>query len=188
MRRLILSLSITGLVTGAMAAADSARAQMDAKVLTLSSPDFVDGGVIPSKYTCDTGGASPALHFENVPPHTESFALSVTDPDAPGGAYTHWIVYNLPGKTRDVPAGAAGTAGLGLGAQQGLNAKTRTTYDPPCPPTGEHHYIFRLYALSTTLSLPTGYSVDRKGLDAALEGHVLAQGELTGRYARHTPQ
>ena len=183
MRRAAVLTIIAGIVASGIVT--PARAQQDAQVLTLSSPDFVDGGVIDGKYTCDGAGQSPPLHIANAPSHTESFALTVIDPDAPGGAFAHWLAYNLPGTVRDIPAGAAGSAGLGLGAQQGINASGQASYAPPCPANGEHHYIFRLYALSATLALPTGTSVDKKGLDAALLGHVLAQGELTGRYARH---
>ena len=177
---------ISALVVAAavFAATPPAKALPKEAFFTLTSSDFTDGGVISPQFTCDKDGQSPPLHWENVPEHVKSYALAATDPDAPGGVYTHWIVYNMPDNTRDLAAGANTKPDLGIKAAQGVNSAGKAGWTPPCPPSGEHHYVFRVYALDTEITL-SGATLDKKGLDAAIEGHVLAQAELTGRYAKH---
>jgi Raf kinase inhibitor-like YbhB/YbcL family protein len=175
--------AVTAFAAG-LAAGPPAAALPREAVFTLTSSDFTDGGVISPRFTCDKDGDSPPLHWENVPEHVKSYALAATDPDAPGGVYTHWIVYNMPDNTRDLAAGANAKSDLGIKAAQGVNGAGKIGWAPPCPPSGDHHYVFRVYALDTEIAL-AGATLDKKALDAAIEGHVLAQAELTGRYTRH---
>jgi Raf kinase inhibitor-like YbhB/YbcL family protein len=175
------AISVAGL---ALALPAAAQLMPKESVFTLSSSDFTDGGVLPARYSCDKEGDSPPLHWENVPEHVKTYALMAHDPDAPAGAYVHWIVYNMPDNTRDLPAGAAAKPDLGLKARQGMNGAGKPGWTPACPPSGEHHYIFRIYALDNDVPLNAETTLDRKGFEAAIEGHVLGQAELTGRYAR----
>ncbi len=139
--------------------------------LTITSSAFRDRDDIPAQYGCKGGGAKPPLAVSGVTPAAKSLVLIVDDPDAPGGTFTHWIVWNIP------PSSTALTGGV-----EGRNSAGSTGYTPPCPPAGEHHYHYKVLALDTTLSLPAGS--DRDALMRALEGHVLGRGELVGRY-RH---
>lgn len=150
-----------------------------AGTLTLRSPAFTHGGPIPGRYTCDSDNVSPALSFDQVPRDAETLALVMDDPDAPSGAFTHWTWWNLP---VSVAALADDAHMREKGAIEGTNSFGDIGYGGPCPPTGTHRYNLRLYALDTTLDLAEGAS--RKDLDAAIQGHVVAQAELLGTYAR----
>lgn len=153
--------------------------------LTLSSPDFPAGGAIPAKYTCQGDDSSPALTWDAPPAKTMSLALIVDDPDAPGGTWVHWLVYNLPAQATGLAEGAsranAGVADLPQGARQGKTSFQRADYGGPCPPSGTHHYSFRLYALDMPVSEP---GLDKSALIHAMNGHILAQGELIGTYSK----
>ena len=149
----------------------------------VSTPAFVAGGNIPFKHTCDGADVSPALDWTAPPVGTVSLALIVDDPDAPGRTWVHWVVYNIPPAERGLPEGVEARAALPSGARQGTNDFGRIGYGGPCPPPGPaHRYFFRLYALDTTVELRSGSK--RPALDAAMNGHVLASGELLGRYQR----
>jgi Raf kinase inhibitor-like YbhB/YbcL family protein len=144
--------------------------------MKISSPAFADGQSIPSKYTCDGGDAIPPLAFASVPPNAKSLALVVDDPDAPGGTFDHWVMWNIPPATSAVaegkpPAGVAGRNGFG-----------KSGYGGPCPPSGEHRYVFKLYALDSTLKLPPSSS--KADLEKAMKGHVTAESQMIGRYKR----
>ena len=148
--------------------------------LTSSS---IPSSEIPRKFTCDDADTSPALTWGTPPAGTQSLALIVTDPDAPRGSFTHWILYDVPPSTRELQEGVAKQAELPDGSRQGRNDFGNTGYGGPCPPGGSpHRYIFSLYALDSKLNLPPGAS--RKQVEGAMKGHVLAQGELTGKYHR----
>jgi Raf kinase inhibitor-like YbhB/YbcL family protein len=148
----------------------------------LSSPAFNQAEAIPEKYTCDGDDVSPPLHWQNLPDGTQSLALIVDDPDAPRGTWVHWVLYNLPATASELPENvAAGDAAPG-GGSQGTSSFRRTGYGGPCPPGGTHRYFFKLYALDTELDLAAGAT--KEALLAAMEGHVLGQGELMGTYAR----
>jgi Raf kinase inhibitor-like YbhB/YbcL family protein len=147
-------------------------------VFELTSAAFAPGQQIPVKYTCDGQDISPPLQWSDSPPATQSFALIFDDPDAPVGTWDHWILFNLPANTRNLPEQAAPPAGT----QDGKNSWGRTGYGGPCPPGGTHRYFFKLYALDTTLNLNTG--ADKKQLEQAMKGHILAQTELMGTYSR----
>jgi Raf kinase inhibitor-like YbhB/YbcL family protein len=155
-------------------------------VITVTSAAFADGGMIPTEYTCEGENLSPPLAFEGVPDGTVSLVLIVDDPDAPFGTYTHWILYAIPPGTRKLPAGIAVSGPLPGGGLQGKNAGGTFGYSGPCPPPGNsHRYFFRIYALDTVPTLPG--TANRPAILAAMEGHVLATGELMGLYGRSSP-
>jgi Raf kinase inhibitor-like YbhB/YbcL family protein len=153
-----------------------------AMAITISSPAFADGGMIPVKYTCDGEDISPQLTFDNVPPDAKSLALVADDPDAPMGTWVHWVMYNLPPDTRTLPENVAADEKLAGGAVHGITDFGRFGYGGPCPPSGTHRYYFKLYALDTRLDLPS--KANKKDVVKAMEGHILAQGELMGKYKR----
>jgi len=144
--------------------------------MKITSSAFQEGGNIPSKFTCDGGDTSPPLQIAELPSGVKSLALVVDDPDAPGGLFTHWIVWNIPPQTNAI---AEGSAPKGV---HGTNDFGKSGYGGPCPPSGTHRYYFKIFALDRELDLPPG--TKRSQLDAALKGHVVAQGELMGRYSR----
>lgn len=144
--------------------------------IKITSSAFHDGGNIPSKFSCDGGNTNPPLQISGVPSGAKSLALVVDDPDAPGGVFTHWVVWNISAQTATIPEGSAGKA------TQGTNDFGRLGYGAPCPPSGAHRYVFKVFALDRPLDLSRG--AKRAQLDAAIKGHVIAQGELTGRYSR----
>ncbi len=151
--------------------------------LELKTTAFQPGGGIPKQFTCDGADASPALSWTDPPAGTESFALIVDNPDAPVGTFVHWVVYNLPSSTRQLPDRVPGHGEIRGGGLQGVNDFPKTGYGGPCPPPGKpHRYFFRLYALDSKLSLRAG--AHRAEVDGAMKGHVLAQGELMGTYGR----
>jgi len=152
----------------------------------LSSSDFVHGGEIASRFTCEGADVSPALEWIDPPAGTQSFALIVDDPDAPDPAapkmvYVHWVLYNLPPALR-VLGQAIEEDALPQGVRQGLNDWKRPGYGGPCPPIGRHRYFFKLYALDTML--PDLQSPTKARLEQAMAGHVLAQSELMGTYQK----
>jgi Raf kinase inhibitor-like YbhB/YbcL family protein len=150
--------------------------------MILESTAFADGGGIPRRYTCDAGDVSPPLAWSEPPDGVESYALVVEDPDAPGGTWVHWVVFNLPPSATSLPENASELACLPDTATQGTNGWGRLGYGGPCPPSGTHRYQFRLFALDDTVDLgPDASSAD---LALAREGHVLAEATLVGLYAR----
>ena len=144
--------------------------------MKVTSSAFQQGGNIPPEFTCDSGDTSPPLQIADVPSGAKSLVLIVDDPDAPSGLFTHWIVWNIPPQTNSI---AEGSAPKGV---HGTNDFGKSGYGGPCPPSGTHRYYFKIFALDRELDLPPG--TKRSQLDAALKGHVVAQGELMGRYAR----
>ena len=147
------------------------------------SPAFSSGGAIPRTFTCDGGDVSPALSWKDAPAGTQSFALIVDDPDEPGGTWTHWIVWNLPGQASALPQGVPKVEVLDNGARQGKNDFGRLGYGGPCPPPGRaHRYYFKLFAMDKRLDLRAG--ADRSALEAAGRRHVLAQAQWMGIYKR----
>jgi Raf kinase inhibitor-like YbhB/YbcL family protein len=151
--------------------------------LTLTSSGFTEGQPIPRKYSCDAENVSPPLKWSSVPQGTQSIALIADDPDAPAGTWVHWVIYNLPSTTTDLPEGLPATESVLSSALQGTNDFRRVGYGGPCPPRGNpHRYFFKLYALDTVLNLKAGAT--KKDLLGAMEGHILAQGQLMGTYKR----
>ena len=163
---------------GALAIALVALASLAAggAKMKITSSAFQEGGNIPSKFTCDGGDSSPPLQIAEIPSSAKSLALIVDDPDAPSGLFTHWVVWNISPQTNGI---AEGTAPKGV---QGTSDFGKSGYGGPCPPSGTHRYYFKVFALDRELNLPSDSK--RNQLDAAIKGHVVAQGELMGRYSR----
>jgi hypothetical protein len=148
--------------------------------LQLTSSAFAEGESIPEVYSCNGEDISPSLAWEGVPEGTESFALIVDDPDAPVGTWVHWVLFDIPGDRRELPEGVPAQAEVPEMGRHGENSWGRTDYGGPCPPSGTHTYVFKLYALDTTLELETG--TKKEALLDAMEGHLLARTELRGEY------
>jgi len=165
----------TGVAVAILVAAVASFAAGGAKIKVTSS-GFQEGGNIPLKFTCDGSDTSPSLQITGVPSETKSLVLIADDPDAPGGLFTHWLVWNIPPQTDSI---AEGSAPKGV---QGTNDFGKSGYRGPCPPPGIHRYSFKIFALDRELELRAG--AKRSQVNAAMKGHVIAQGELVGRYSR----
>jgi len=152
---------------------------MDIKI---TSSAFEDGGMIPPKYTCDGDDVSPPLQWDAVPEGTKSIALISDDPDAPMGTWVHWVLFGLPPDTRQLPENVPPDETLPSGAKQGTSDFGRIGYGGPCPPSGTHRYFFKIYSLDTEIDLPPGAT--KRQLLQTIEGHILAQGQLIGKYKR----
>ena len=150
--------------------------------IELSSDAFVEGGTIPREFTCDGADVSPPLSWTHVPEKARSLAIICEDPDAPGGIWTHWLLFDLAPDVSSLPRGVAPAESLPHGGRQGTNDFGRLGYGGPCPPSGTHRYVFKLFALDARLGLAG--RVSRKKLLKAMEGHVLESAILMGRYAR----
>ena len=148
----------------------------------ITSPAFAPGQPIPARHSCRGEDVSPPLAWSDPPPGTHSFALICDDPDAAAGDWVHWVIYNLPAAARGLPAGVSTDSQLADGSRQGLNGWRTIGYRGPCPPSGTHRYIFKLYALDGPLTLPPG--ADKAQLLRAMQGHVVAQAELMGTVSR----
>jgi Raf kinase inhibitor-like YbhB/YbcL family protein len=167
------------IIIGAFAIALAAVASFAAggAKMKITSSAFQEGENIPSKFTCDGADVNPALRFEEAPAEAKCLLLVVDDPDAPVGLFTHWLVWNIDPKTTEIVENSAPG-----GAVQGTNDFPKKGYGGPCPPSGTHRYYFKIFALDQTLGLKPG--AKRAEVDAAMRGHVVAQGELMGRYSR----
>jgi Raf kinase inhibitor-like YbhB/YbcL family protein len=149
----------------------------------LQSSAFPAGGEIPAQYTCSGAGKSPKLAWTNVPGGTQTLVLIVDDPDAPSGTFTHWILYNLDPRTKQLPEGLPNTEQVLTGASQGHNDFGRLGYGGPCPPPGKpHRYFFRLYALNAKLKVPTG--AVRQEIEGVMNGHIIGQAVWMGTFKR----
>ncbi|HKS03796.1 MAG TPA: YbhB/YbcL family Raf kinase inhibitor-like protein [Chthoniobacterales bacterium] len=144
--------------------------------LKITSSAFQQGGNIPSKFTCDGSDTSPPLQMTGIPSNAKTLVLIADDPDAPGGLFTHWLVWNIPPQT-DIIAEGSSPKGV-----PGANDFGKPGYRGPCPPPGTHRYSFKIFALDRELELRPG--AKRSEVNAAMKGHVVAQGELVGHYAR----
>jgi Raf kinase inhibitor-like YbhB/YbcL family protein len=151
--------------------------------IVVKSPAFDEDRPIPVKYTGDGADVSPPLTWSGVPRGTRSLVVLCEDPDAPRGTWTHWVVFNLPPESRELPEGTPAQPTLPGGAVQGTNDFGKIGYGGPAPPPGKpHRYYFKLTALNTTLDLKPG--AKRSEVLAAMDGHVLAEGWLMGTYRR----
>jgi Raf kinase inhibitor-like YbhB/YbcL family protein len=178
------ALFVTALL-GCLVAAGGADKPNPQKVMNLqiTSTAFSEGQPIPAKYSCEGSDISPPLKWTNAPANTKSFALIADDPDAPAGTWVHWVLYDLPPNTTGLPEDVAKTQFIAGNAKQGLNSWPRLGYGGPCPPPGKpHRYFFKLYALDTMLDLKLGAT--KKDVEAAMKGHILAEGQLMGTYQR----
>jgi Raf kinase inhibitor-like YbhB/YbcL family protein len=160
-------------------ALDQVMGSDDAPVLQVTSSAFGANQEIPPKYTCDGTQTTPPVTWSRVPAGTQSIAILIEDPDAPGGMFTHWLVTGIRPTTTALAAGAA----LPEGATAARNSKGRLGYDGPCPPHGRHRYVFRVFALDSAIPPPK----DRNGFLSAIHGHILAEGRLVGTYQRTAP-
>jgi Raf kinase inhibitor-like YbhB/YbcL family protein len=151
--------------------------------MNLTSPTFQQQKQIPVDFTCAGESLSPPLNWSFAPEGTKSYALVMDDPNASQGAFTHWILYNIPAKMNSLPEGF-GASGQSTGPiQQGLNSAGKTGYSPPCPPEGQtHEYYIRLYALDTMLN--SQGPVNRDALDHMMQGHILDSTSLEGFFGR----
>jgi Raf kinase inhibitor-like YbhB/YbcL family protein len=151
--------------------------------LEVRSTSFSEGGEIPRRHTCDGEDLSPALAWGEVPAGTASLALICDDPDAPVGTWVHWVLFDLPPETRQLAEALSKDERPAGGGVQGVTDFRRHGYGGPCPPRGPaHRYFFKLYALDRRLGL--GPEADKAAVVRAMEGHVLAEGRLMGRYRR----
>ena len=145
--------------------------------MKISSPAFQEGGTIPEKFSKNGQNVNPELRIESAPAEAKSLVLIVDDPDAPVGLFTHWLVWNIDPKTTEIAENS-----VPKGALQGTNDFPGSGYDGPQPPSGTHRYYFKIFAVDRTLDLKSG--AKRREVDAAMRGHVIAQGELMGRYSK----
>lgn len=152
-----------------------AEIEKEFKPLIIHSPAFENGSSIPRKYTCEGDDVNPPLDIKEIPEQVKSLVLIVDDPDAPGGTWLHWLVWNIPVthhvKENEVPG------------VQGINDFRNHAYGGPCPPSGTHHYFFRVYGLDDLIHLKQGAS--RPELEQAMRDHILAYGELVGLYRKN---
>ena len=143
--------------------------------MTISSPAFEDGEMIPSIYTCDADNMNPPLQISDVPDGTKSLALIMDDPDAPGETFLHWMMWNIPPDTKNIEENDWLD-----GAEQGINDGGELGYMGPCPPEGAHHYHFKLYALNKVLDLPG--DISKPELEAEIEKSLIEETQLVGLY------
>ncbi len=142
--------------------------------MRLTSPAFSAGESIPALYTCDGADINPPLVIDGIPPEAVSLSLVMDDPDSPGRTFVHWVAYDLDLTGRIEEGSRPGTGGL--------NDFGRTDYGGPCPHSGTHRYVFKIYALDRKLGREKG--LNKEEVLAAIEDHILARAELTGRYRR----
>lgn len=147
--------------------------------ITVTSAAFKEGETIPAMYTCEGTNTSPELSWSSLPEQTRSIALIADDPDAPHETWVHWVAFNIPADIKLLPEGVSIKT---IGGTEGLTSFGRTGYGGPCPPSGMHRYYFKIYALDTTLSLDD--RADKEGVTHAMQGHILAEGQLMGRYQK----
>ncbi len=145
--------------------------------MKIKSSSFENNNSIPSKYTCDGEDINPPLEFSDIPDRCQGIALIMEDPDAPGGSWIHWLVWNVSPssfyvKENSVPEGAT----------QGVNSFGNNNYGGPCPPSGTHHYCFKAYALDQKINLDSG--ADKQDVQDQMEGHIIEEAELIGIYHR----
>lgn len=151
--------------------------------IPISSDAFAEGERIPVQFSCNGENVSPPLSWGDPPAGTESLAVICDDPDAPSGLFTHWVLVNIPPDSRGLPRGVKKTPVLDDGSIHGANSYGKLEYSGPCPPPGRpHRYYFRIYALDIPLKLRS--PADRRAVDNAMKGHILAEGELLGIFSR----
>jgi len=184
---LIPALAISFRAQGVAAAPGGARVAgepgANTMAFAISSTSFSTGGDIPKKFTCDSADVSPELSWTGAPAGVRSFALIADDPDAPVGTWTHWVFFDLPPQTTELPEGVPKVDEPPSGGRQGRNDFRKIGYGGPCPPPGKpHRYFFKLYALDQMLNLKSGSS--KKEVEQAMQGHILGKAELMGKYGR----
>ena len=154
----------------------------DEGTIKVTSSAFDNGGKIPSEYTCEGKSVAPPLSWSSVPANTKSIAVLVEDPDAPGGTFDHFVAFNLPPDRKSLPTEAVRSIAPGSALMTARNSSGTIGFAPICPPSGQHHYKFEVVALDAMLDLPPGS--DAQSVRAAMQGHVLARGELVGIFGK----
>jgi Raf kinase inhibitor-like YbhB/YbcL family protein len=144
--------------------------------MKITSPDFEEGEMMPRETSCEGRDVSPELHISGVPEGARSLALICDDPDAPGGTFVHWLVWNIPTDTKTIERGKEPDG------VQGMNGFSGRGYRGPCPPSGTHRYFFRIFALKDKLDLKEG--LRKQALKEAMDPHIIAKAELMGKYRR----
>lgn len=145
--------------------------------MKIASSAFENNTKIPSIYTCDGEDINPPLSFSDIPVNTKSLVLIADDPDAPGGTWVHWIIFNISPKTKGILEGSFPEDGI-----EGVTSFGAQGYGGPCPPSGTHRYFFKLYALDAVLNLT---DPDKALLEKEMQGHILEKAELIGLYSRN---
>src|SRR5579859_82209 len=174
---------LSSLVSGIFAIVVFAAEHPDKSAMQLTSSAFAEGQPIPAKYSCDDRNVSPPLKWTGTPESAKRLALIADDPDAPVGTWVHWVLYDLPANTTELPEDLPKGQYTPGGGKQGLNDFKHLGYGGPCPPAGKpHRYFFKLYALDTELEYKA--ATTKKELERAMEKHILAQGQLMGTYKR----
>jgi Raf kinase inhibitor-like YbhB/YbcL family protein len=181
MKKLIPFLLAACMMLAACSASPTEVSETEA-TMNLTSSAFTQGQPVPKKFSCKGDDISPALAWDEPPAGTKSLALIMDDPDAPMGTWVHWVLFNIPAHVREWPENTPTDESLPNGAVQGITSARSHGYHGPCPPSGTHRYFFKLYALDTVLTLTD--KADKKALLAAMEGHILAQGELMGTFSK----
>ncbi len=151
--------------------------------IEIQSPAFAANGTIPSEYTCDGKNISPPLTWSEAPLGTRSFVLIVDDPDAPGGTWVHWGVYDIPPDVKGLPGNVPKAGDVPSGGIQGTTDFLETGYGGPCPPGGTHRYFFKIHALDIP-TLGLGPGATKQEVEKAMRAHVIASGEMKGLYSR----
>lgn len=150
--------------------------------IKITSSAFKRESMIPARFTCDGEDISPPLQWENLPQGTQTLAIIADDPDAPMGTFVHWVLYNLPADVNELAEAVPAREMLENGAIQGKTDFGRVGYGGPCPPSGTHRYFFKIYALDKKVDIVG--NADKSRLIIAMQGHILGQGELMGKYKR----
>ncbi|MBP7688538.1 MAG: YbhB/YbcL family Raf kinase inhibitor-like protein [Thermoflexales bacterium] len=178
MRGLIMGLVLLAVLGAACQPAPAIDLGGDVPTFKFGSPAFAEGATIPVDFTCGGQDKPPELRWSEAPANTRSFALIMDDPDAPGGTFTHWVLFNIPATVSGLTEGDT-TTGL-----SGANGFGKAGYGGPCPPPGNaHRYFFKLYALDVeAVNLTAGAA--RTAVEAALKSHIIGQAQLMGRYGR----
>jgi len=173
-----------GLLCAAAATGGWAQASTDGDKMTIRvwSTAFEEDGIIPRQFTCDGEDISPPLSWDGVPEQAQSLVLIADDPDAPTGTWVHWVIYDLPATMSNLSEHVPSQKVIRTIGRHGITDFGRVGYGGPCPPTGTHRYFFKLYALDTRLNLEAGKT--KSEVELAMQGHILAQGQLMGRYRR----
>ena len=185
MYRIVYLLVVTGICLGACRGkkeAETLPEGVKTMAITVTSTAFQEGGMIPKQYTCDGADISPPLSWSGVPEGVKSLALVSDDPDAPMGTWVHWVLFNIPPSTHELPENVPPDETLSSGTRHGVTDFGRFGYGGPCPPGGTHRYFFKLYALDTMLDLSG--RVTKTDLLNAMRDHIMAEGQLMGKYQR----
>ncbi|HTX19767.1 MAG TPA: YbhB/YbcL family Raf kinase inhibitor-like protein [Bacteroidota bacterium] len=183
MKRFVSALSFAIFAAGVVYSAPGAAVKGDTIMeIKVTSPAFKEGEFIPKKFTCDGENVSPAVEWSGVPATAKVIVLICDDPDAPRGTWVHWVLFNVPASTKGLAENFSHKSNLPDGSRQGINDSHEIGYDGPCPPGGVHRYYFKVYALDKAVNLESGAT--KAQLLRAMEGHVVAEGVLMGRYKR----